>query len=109
MRGRIRGILWALLTALGLLAQPALAQANTSNASLPVPEVKPSAPAPIVSLAGRILSFLLFIAMFAGLAAVAVGAVKFVAGGEDAGRWIGRGIIALAIAAGFWAIIKFFI
>jgi hypothetical protein len=106
--GLARVLLAVVLVALEALAPAALAE-NTTNTSLPVPEVSPSAPQPIVSFAGKVISFLLFLAIFGGLAAIAIGIFKFIAGGEDAGKWIARGLVALVLGLGFWAFIKFFL
>lgn len=106
-RGSSFGAFALILVALQL-AVP-LVSAQSTATTLPISPVSPSAPGPIASFAEKVISFLLFLAVAGGLAAVALGAFKFIAGGEDAGKWIGRGLIALVIALGFWAIIKFFL
>ena len=100
------GLLVAVLVFLGPLA-PALA-VHAQN-TLPLETVTPSAPEPIKQLSARILSLLLFIALVAGLAAIAFAGFRFVTGGEDAGKWFVRGLVALFVAVGFWAIINYFL
>lgn len=111
MPGGIPARAAALASALALqllapLAPVAQAQATTS---LPLEGVGPAAPEPVSSFLARLLSFLMFVAVTGGLLATAYGIFKFVTGGEDAGRWMLRGIAGVVLGLGFWAIVKFFL
>lgn len=104
----VLGLVIALQLLAPLLA-PVVALAQNNTSGLPLEGVKPAAPKPVESLAARALSLLMFIAIVGGLAAVAYGIFKFVVGGEDAGKWIFRGIAGVVLGLGFWAVIKFFL
>ena len=91
----------AVLALLAILA-PVAAHADTT---LPV-TASPTAPEPVQNLASKALGLAMYALIVVGLLAVLVGGVKFATGGPDAGKWIVRGVIALVIGAGFWAIVS---
>jgi len=75
------------------------------NTQLPITNVQPQAPEPVQDLASKVLGLAMYVLIVVGLLALLVGGTKFAMGAPDSGKWIVRGVIALVIGVGFWAII----
>ncbi|MEB3860642.1 MAG: hypothetical protein GSR84_00295 [Desulfurococcales archaeon] len=90
-----------LLLIAAILAAPASAAVDIT--------AEPDAPPEVQQLGSRIISFLLFLGLIAGLAVLALGIMKIGTGAEDGGRWIIRGLAILVGVAAFWSIVNFFV
>ncbi len=75
-----------------------------TTTTLPI-TAQPEAPEPVQNLASKALGLAMYVLIVVGLLALLVGGAKFAMGAPDSGKWIIRGVIALVIGVGFWAII----